>query len=64
MAHDILACATTSIKGYDLSQMGSHGAVGLSVSWLVSYNQLIEKKSVKREEKSVLKENCISVGLV
>ena len=44
--------------GYGLSQIGSHGVVSQSVS----RNQAVGKQSVKREEKSVLKRNYVSVG--
>ena len=45
------------MEGYGVSQIGSHGAV--------SWNQSVNKQSVEREERSVLKErNCLSVGHV
>jgi len=34
------------------------------VSQSVSYNQAVGKQSVKREEKSILKRNCVSVSPV
>ena len=37
---------------------------GQSVGQSVSRNQPVEKQSVRREEKSVLKENCLSIGPV
>ena len=33
--------------------MGSQGAVGLSISQSISYNQLVKKQSVKRKEKNI-----------
>jgi hypothetical protein len=43
--------------GYDLSLIGSHGAVGLSicqsVGRSVGRNQSVVKQSVRREEKNV-----------
>ena len=41
------------MEGYGVSQIGSHGAV--------SWNQSVSKQSVEREEKSVLKEENLSV---
>jgi hypothetical protein len=45
------------VGGYDLSLIGSHGAVGLSVCLSVcrsvGCNQLVGKQSVRRKEKSV-----------
>ena len=45
------------VEGYGVSQIGSHGTV--------SWNQSVNKQSVEREERNVLKErNCLSVGHV
>jgi len=44
--------------GYDLSQTGSHGIVSLSVY----YNQPVGNQSVRKEEKSILKEKCVSIS--
>jgi hypothetical protein len=45
------------VGGYDLSLIGSHGAVGLSVCLSVGRsvgrNQSVVKQSVRREEKNV-----------
>jgi hypothetical protein len=45
------------VGGYDLSLIGSQGAVclsiGRSVGWSVGRNQSVGKQSVRREEKNV-----------
>ena len=46
--------------GYDHSQTGSHGMVSLSVS----HNQPVGNQSVRKKEKSVLKEKYVSLGPV
>jgi hypothetical protein len=52
-----VTCGTPTVGGYDLSLIGSHGAVCLSVCWSVGRsvgrNQSVGKQSVRREEKSV-----------
>ena len=49
-----------SVGGYDLSQTGNHDMVSL----LVSYNQPVGNQLVRKEEKSILKEKCVSISPV
>jgi len=48
---------------YGVSQVGSHSAVCQSVGGAVSQS-VSRNQSARKEEKSVLKENCVSVGPV
>jgi hypothetical protein len=47
----------TTMGGYGVSLIGSHGAVSQSVSqsvgWSVGRNQLVGKQSVRRKEKNI-----------
>ena len=49
-------------------RLESYGAVSLSiclsVGWLVGYQSVSQNQLVRKEEKSVFKENCMSVCVV